>query len=390
MLSKRAIIIWVCITALWLGASLFIFGQSKSNEQEQKPQESIKLDTALVTVPVIVTDRYGRFVTGLDRRDFLVREDGAAQEITNLSSIEAPFNVALLIDTSRSTLNKLSSIRKAARTFIKQLQPRDRVLIVSFDERVQFHGDFTNDQKELERAISKVKTSYLTTLYDAIHRTVTEKLMPLPGRKAIVVLSDGVDTWSRQATYESTLDLISSSGIITYAIQYETRNDGGPLINPSALPQIKSHSFFSPAGNYHRLSPSGMEPQLSLLPGLSSVSAPQTKGQVKPPRRDPYLIAADYFRALALQSGARYIRAENIENTSYAFAVIADELRHQYTLTYYSTNEKRDGQYRAIEVSVKRNDLSVRARQGYRAPKAAPPATTESKESEKKTEIIKQ
>ena len=198
----------------------------------------IKVNTALVTVPVVVTDRYGQFVTGLSRNDFRLQENGEPQQITSFSSTEAPFNVALLIDTSRSTRNKLGAIRKAALNFIKQLQPNDRVLIVTFDEKVNFLGDFTSDRRELERAIRSIKSSYLTSLYDALHRTITEKLAPIKGRKAIVALTDGIDTWSRQATYESTLELVANTGVSSYAIQYDTRNDGGSPTSPLALPRL--------------------------------------------------------------------------------------------------------------------------------------------------------
>ena len=120
----------------------------------------------------------------------------------------------------------------------------------------------------------------------------------------------------------------------------------------------------------------------------TTTATPQVKGQAPQPTIDPYIIASNFLRTLAIQSGARYIRAEVIENTSHAFEIIADELRHQYTLAYYSTNEKRDGKYRVIEVNVKRNDLAVRARHGYLAPKAEP-TESESKESEKKISDIK-
>lgn len=342
MLSRKAIVpllLLALVTALWLRVLPTAQGQQKNNESAP-PQETIKLDTSLVTVPVIVTDRYGRFVTGLARQEFQLREDGAAQEIASFSSSEAPFNVALLIDTSRSTRTKLGAIRKAALEFIKQLQPQDRVQIVTFDERVNFLGEFTSDRSQLSRTIRSVKSSYLTSLYDAIHLTITQKLAPLSGRKAIVVLSDGVDTYSRQATFQSSLELVANTGIISYAIQYETRNEGGPATLPTfRLPP--SRGFLS--------SP--------------FVSAGQGQRQSE---QDRYLIASAYLRELAMQSGARLLRAESIENTSYAFAMIADELRHQYTLTYYSTNEKRDGGYRTIAVRLNRTDFNVRSRQGYR------------------------
>src|SRR5262249_30023065 len=98
-----------------------VFGQSQEEKPQQDQQQpTIKIVTNLVTVPVIVTDRYGRFVPGLSRNEFSVREEGSVQKIEDFSSTEAPFSVALLIDTSRSTQNKLDRIRKAARTFIKQ------------------------------------------------------------------------------------------------------------------------------------------------------------------------------------------------------------------------------------------------------------------------------
>ncbi len=334
---------------LMLGVLIFItstaFGQTTTPPQDPQ-QPTIKIPTALVNVPVMVTDNYGRFITGLQRNNFTVREDGVAQKIEDFSSTEAQFNVALLIDTSHSTQNKLSAIRKAAETFIKQLLPKDRVMVVTFDDRVQFISEFTNDHVTLERAIKSVKSSYATCLYDAIHRTITEKMVSIPGRKAIVLLTDGVDTASKKGNFENTLELVASTGIICYAIQYETRNDGAPIMKPIFLPGRPS-SF------------------------ISNLSATSDNFQVqKPLKRDPYVIASDFLRSLTAQSGALYMRAETIQNTSYAFLRIADELRHQYTMTYAPTNEQRDGKYRSITVEVNPTSLLVRARLGYRVPKS--------------------
>ena len=109
-----------------------------------------------------------------------------------------------------SDLNKLGAIRKAALTFVKQLQPNDRVMIVTFDERVRFISDFTSNRAELEKAIHSVKSSYLTSLYDAIQLTINEKMSRVPGRKAIVILTDGVDTASKLGSFESSIDLVAS------------------------------------------------------------------------------------------------------------------------------------------------------------------------------------
>jgi VWFA-related protein len=336
-------LILTLVLALCPVFTLRALGQGQRAEQEPQRPDTIKVNTALVTVPVVVTDRYGQFVTGLSQNDFRLQENGETQQIASFSSTESPFNVAVLIDTSRSAKNKLGAIRKAALNFVKQLQPNDRVLIVTFDEKVTVLGDFTNDRREIERAIRSVKSSYLTSLYDAIHITITEKLATIKGRKAIVALTDGEDTGSREATYESTLELIASAGVSGYTIQYDTRNDGSSPMTPSSLPRMSS----TPLSRF--------------------TQAPvQSRNR---PARDRYVIASEYMRAVATRSGALYIRAESIESSSYAFALIANELRHQYTLSYYPTNDKRDGGFRTIAVSVKGGDFSVRARQGYRAPK---------------------
>ena len=391
-------------------------------------QDAIKIGTNLVTVPVIVTDPYGRFARGLERVDFTVREDGVSQKIESFSAEESAFDVALLIDSSRSTQNKLDTIRKAAISFFRQLQPRDRVMIVTFDEKVRFINDFTNNPAELERAVKNIRSGYLTSLYDAIERTINEKLSQARGRKALVILTDGVDTASKQATFESTLEMIARTGIIAYTIHYETRNDGSPLMRPLSLPPPSAGVGFSSSfaasgvgqargesratepdlrseidsvsdtdadskGDPQDPSPSSrpiinLPPPVRIPPARES-SSPGSLPSTTPSRSDPgnrpssrvnsqprqamrdrELVAIDYLRSLAVQSGARFIRAENVENTSFAFRLIAEELRYQYTLSYISSNERRDGGYRTIAVQVGRDGLLVRARLGYRAPLA--------------------
>jgi VWFA-related protein len=360
------------------------FGQSEPAPRDSQQDEGpLKIGTNLVTAGVIVTDRYGRFITGLNRGDFAVREDGKLHKIENFSSTEAAFNVALLIDTSRSTQNKLGAIRKAAQSFIKLLQPRDRVMIVSFDEKINFVTDFTSNRAELDRAVKSLKSSYLTRLYDAIHLTVNEKMKNLPGRKAIVVLTDGVDRSSKLASFESALELVSNAGIISYTIQYETRNDGGPINRPLFLPRFGNSFVGGAVRRWQEPQDKPAEEPKPLInlprPTTSILSAPpgsqpssRVNQQASQSLRDPYLVAFEFLRALAVQSGALHLRAESIESTTYQFQIIAEELRNQYTLTYISTNEQRDGNYRTIAVGVRNPDLVVRTRLGYRAAKADP------------------
>jgi VWFA-related protein len=342
--------------------------QRQNQDQDQQKQEKpIVISSTYVTVPVIVTDRFGRLVTGLNKENFVVREDGKTQKVDDFSASESPFNVVLLIDTSRSTVRKLGAIQKAAENFIKQLQPRDRVMVVTFDDRINVISDFTGDVSTLKKAIKAAKTGYSTRLYDAIDFAIHEKLAKLTGRKAIVVLTDGVDTASKEATFDSTFSLIAGSGIISYAIQYETRNEGAPVLRPLALPSIPNGaSFFSPKSSLRR------SVGLASLPVAPAENLFQQSGVLnkqQAPQRDRYLVASEYLQAITKVSGARHLRANSIENTSFAFELIANELRNLYTLGYISSNDQRDGNYRQIAVSVNASDLSIRTRDGYRAPK---------------------
>ena len=158
---------------------------------------TIKMDTSLVSIPVSVLDRDGKFVPSLKKRDFRLYEDGVEQEIESFNSVETPFHVVLVLDTSNSTMFKLEDIQNAAFAFVKQLRRDDQVMVVSFDSKVRFHSEFTNDYDELRQAIYETRTGGSTKLYEAVDKVV-DRLEPIQGRKAIVRFTDGVDTASRE------------------------------------------------------------------------------------------------------------------------------------------------------------------------------------------------
>ena len=307
------------------------------------------LKTTEVNVPVIVTDGFGNFVNGLKKSDFIVKENGVTQDIVFFGDQTSPFSVALLLDVSLSARNKLDDIKKTAIDFVKLLQPRDRVMIVAFDEQVRFVGEFTGEQKQLEKQIKSLKSSYLTSLYDAIDLTLKDRLLKATGRKAIVVLSDGVDTGSRKATRDSVLELITRSGVVSYSVRYETRNDGTRQIRPSDLPNLGGRSNFIPPAQQPR----------------------GTYQKQKPVDRD--LLGIEFLQEIAARSGALYIRSENSAMTANALYLIAAEIRNQYTVTYDPKNDKADGTFRQISVELPGGGYRVRARQGYIAPKAPEP-----------------
>jgi VWFA-related protein len=329
---------------------------------------TIKMDTSLVTIPVSVIDRDGKFVPHLSKRDFQVYEDGVEQQIESFESVETPFHVVLLLDTSNSTMFKLEDIQDAAIEFTTQLRHDDQVMVVSFDSRVRVQCEFTSNREELRHAIRKTRTGGSTRLYEAVDLAV-DWLDRIEGRKAIVLFTDGVDTASRRANYRNTIEKVEESGAIAYPIRYDTEMDhsqGGrrgtpPIINsPWPLPSppsrrrwpIVNHQF--PQGRW-----------------------PQGGGQTQGGSGDDYRRGARYLQELADRSGGRLFKADTLRNLADAFWMIAEELRHQYALSYYPTNAKKDGAYRQVKVRVEKPGMIVRAREGYRAASESQPVSDE-------------
>jgi VWFA-related protein len=328
------------------------------------------MDTSLVTIPVSVMDRDGKFVPLLKKRDFRLYEDGLEQDIESFNSVETPFHVVLVLDTSNSTMFKFNDIQDAAFSFIKQLRSDDQVMVVSFDSKVRFHCDFTSDYDELRRAINETRIGGSTKLYEAVDKVV-DRLAQIEGRKAIVLFTDGVDTASRRANFQNTIVKVEESGAIVYPIKYNTEDDqqrGGvygpttspwPWPNPSPSPPGRRRWPFSPFSG--QPSPTWQSPQwrFSQWPGR----APSSGGG----NSEDYRRAARYLQELADRSGGRLYDANTLYNISQAFSNIAEELRHQYALSYYPTNAKKDGTYRRVKVRVEKSGMIVRSREGYRA-----------------------
>ena len=284
---------------------------------------TVRVETSLVSIPVTVLDRQGKFVPGLKKADFRIFEDGVEQEIDWFAAIEVPFHLVLLIDTSRSTVFRLEEIQQAAIDFVDQLRPQDRVMVISFDDAVSVDSEFTSDRRQLRQAIRSTRTGTSTRLYDAIELAITERLDEVEGRKAIVLFTDGKDTSSKLANSRSTALRVEKSDVLVYVVQYDTASDL----------------------------------QYFVLGRGVVIGGMKAEGHED----------SDYLRELADHSGARLFRTENMPSLDRAFAQIAGELRNQYWLSYYPAKAARDGSYRHLRVSVNRSDVVLRAREGYRA-----------------------
>lgn len=184
--------------------------------------DTLKIDTNLVTIPVIATDAGGLYVADLRQEEFSVYENDVKQNVAFFATVSAPFQVILMIDTSASTQEKLRQIQQAALAFVEQLQPADRVKVISFDNEVRDLNEFTSNREQLKTAILKTRSGEGTKLYDAFELALNS-IRPLKGRKAIVLFTDGVDYHSDAATFDGTLRGLDEEGVIVYPIRYDTR-----------------------------------------------------------------------------------------------------------------------------------------------------------------------
>jgi len=330
-------------------------GQTSTAEgpEEVEAGDIIKVNTTLVTLPVSVLDRDGRYVPNLRKEDFRLWEDGVEQQVAFFSSVDKPFSVVLMIDTSGSTRFRLEDIQDAAIAFTNQLRTDDRVMIVSFDDQVRALSEFTSDRGRLRDAIRRTRPGEGTKLYDAVDMVMNQQLSNVSGRKAIVLFTDGVDTTSRHASYASNVRDAEELDALIYPVQYDTYMDmsggnGGGWPGSSRVPS-------SPVGVL-----------IQILGGINRGGRGPIRGGGGPgTSRHDYEVANRYLHDLADKTGARSYQADSTQNLSYAFGNIAEELRRQYSLGYYPRRSAQAGERRQIKVRVNQPNLAVRTRDSY-------------------------
>ena len=328
-------------------------GTAKTEEIAIEDDEIIKIETNLVTFPVSVLDRDGRFISGLQKTDFQIFENGVEQKIDNFAAVEQPFTVIILIDVSPSTQFQINEIHDAAITFVDQLRRDDKVMVISFDERVHVLSSVTNNRATLRNAIRQAQFGDGTSLYEAVDHVINRELRKIEGRKAVVLFTDGVDTTSRRANYQSTVRATEETDALFYPIRYDTSDE--------MLGRSGGGTSYPP----RRRSGSG-DILADILGGILSggnVQIGGTRGGNTGASRTEYETGKRYLEELARNSGGRKFEANN--NLAAAFAGIAEELRRQYTLGYYPEAVGQKGERKQIRVRVKRPNVVVRAKNSY-------------------------
>lgn len=341
-----------------------VFAQDPQQEQKRKDDEAatIRLNTDLVVLDVSVTDRDGnRTNSGLRAEDFVVYENGVRQKITSFDATEVPFNLVLLMDTSGSTRGDVDLMRRAARGFLNELRAQDRVAVVQFNKEVELLKDLTADRKAVEDALEFLKPGTGTAFYDAMQLTMEDVLGKVDGRKAIVALTDGVDSYGYKA-YEQILPLMEKNRVSVYFLELDTesfteegmlRDCNEPVHFEFSGKQLKKYS--------KEFAGKTSEAFLSNHCRLARMERMQIN-------RKLYEVARRELREVADKTGGRVYPVKELQYLDRAYSQIAAELRTQYSLAYYPTNEKHDGKWRGVKVEVKKAGFAARTRPGYRSP----------------------
>ncbi len=303
--------------------------KSDNTETDGGEDEIISIDTSLVTIPVSVFDKNGIYVPHIGKKEFKIFEDGVEQQIAYFGKSDEPFTVAIVIDTSGSTQFKIEDIHWAAKLFVRQLEPRDTVIVIEFSEGVHVTAEATNDKEKIDRAIEKARFGGGTSLYRAVEFTLKKRMNKIKGRKAIVLFTDGVDTSSWRNGYESNLEDAEESDTLIYPVFYNTFL--GSLSGGTVM---------------------GAPPMIMGGGGVRDAQA-QTFGK-------------NFLEQLASYTGGRLFEAGRSRTLLYqAFEGIAEELRTQYSIGYSPINAGEKGERKGIKVRVYRPDLRVRARDSY-------------------------
>ncbi|HUR97368.1 MAG TPA: VWA domain-containing protein [Pyrinomonadaceae bacterium] len=314
------------------------------------------VETRLVTIPVRVIDRKNRFIGGLQKESFKVFEDNVEQEIAYFTNEAQPFTVALVLDMSYSTTFKIGEIQSAAISFIDQLRPEDKVLVISFDEDVHMLCEPTSERGTIYRAIRSTSIATGTSLYDAVGMTINDRMRTIKGRKAIVLFTDGVDTTSRRSNdYENLRDALELDALI-YPIRYDTFADVQSMKNKTIIDMPTSRPK-PPTG--------GGSPFPTSIPGVPTARTANDKGTTA----EEYRAAEEYLNQLAERTSGTIYLASTLGNLNAAFSKIASELREFYRIGYYPAKEGTPGKMYRIKVKVSQPNVAVRARDSYVVPK---------------------
>ncbi len=316
----------------------------KPPEQEVSPGDVVSVDTTEVMFPVTVRDENGRLINDLTRSDFRVYEDNSLQPLSDLALRQVPVDVILMVDASSSVANNLDDFRRAAKGFAERLAADDRISLIKFDDRIELLQDWTKSRFQLQRALNRIEPGMFTRFNDALLLASKEQFGTQAGksRRAVIVLSDGIDNGQGTTSLEAALQAMIRSQVTAY---------------------IVSNTEISRAAKRAELD--------SLLNGTE---ASIKFNQVHIDRLRLGIQALDQseenLAQLARATGGRLYKPPTFDALESTYAEVADELRHQYALYFTPLNKARDGSFRRVRVETANPAYRPQTRVGYFAPKS--------------------
>ncbi len=303
----------------------------------------IDFQTNLVQLNVGVADRQGRPIMTLSGNDFVIYEDDVKQTVTSFATTDAPFSLVLLLDMSGSTTSFRTTLKQAALRFIDALAPEDRICLIAFNDKTKLLAKFTIDRRKIAEEISLASGGGGTELYDALTFALSQLATEGKRRKAIVVLTDGVDSKASRFDRAATATATTNEAAIA-------------LINPEASPLLN--------GVLDTADRQGV----TIYPLALPDGTQKMQTTLTPQQTALYTSARVRLEAIARRTGGRLHDIRRLEDMGRLYAEVAADMRALYSITYQASgNRKRDGAWRTIRVEVARPDLIARTRPGYYA-----------------------
>lgn len=308
---------------------------------QENPDEVVKVSTSLVQLNVGVVDRQGRAVMNLSRNDFKVYEDGVLQPIMDFEPAATPFSLVLLLDLSGSTVTFRPQLKQAAYRFLDALGPDDRISVIVFNEKVKTIEGFTSDHKKIAKSIEYADGRGETHFYDALKYSLAQLAKEGKRRKAIVVLTDGIDTEMRKLDREQA----ASAHTNDEAIAMVKADASGPLNEVLRIADREGVTI------YPLSLPSGDPTRLKYLdPVITAI----------------YSAAHARLQSLADRTGGRLSEIRRLEDLGWLYAQVAANLRTLYTISYRPTNTNAPpGSWHPVRVEVTNPELVASTKTGY-------------------------
>ena len=306
----------------------------------QEPDDVIRTETSLVQLNIGVVDKQGRAVTSLTRNDFVVYEDGVKQSIQLFEPVDAPFSLVLLLDMSGSTVTFRQQLKLASQRFLDALAPEDRVAVIQFNKDVKSLTGFTTDRMKTAYAIEIATGAGETHFYDALKYALKELQKEGKRRKAIVVLTDGLDTSLRNAD-RATLAHAQTDQEALAAIQPHSSADLNYVLAAADRQGVTIFPLALPSGDPQRL----------------PLQTPNIVGI--------YAAARARLQSLADRTGGRLNEINRLEYMAQLYREVAANLRTLYTVAYQAKGDRPRGQWHEVKVEVANSDLTARTKPGY-------------------------